>query len=188
MVRSIKIWKWKIGLYWQVPILLWLAFLQKKDVLWRSRVVLAVITGRLLVTTVWTYRRKIVCSLSSGYFDWKDFLTEQGVADHVMQLLKWNWKISGLWLALKLFVIGNIANALYWTTPFKILRNLKRTRPYSTYIIITTIMINIGTFYLHELFWMLQWSAIYCFNPKLRLCFVRNWVLLYINENENRSA
>ena len=33
---------------------------------------------------------------------------------------------------------------------------------------------NIGTFYAHELFWMLQWSAIYCFNPKLRLCFVRN--------------
>ena len=35
---------------------------------------------------------------------------------------------------------------------------------------------------------MLQWSVIYCFNPKLRLCFVRNWVLLYINENENRCA
>ena len=31
-------------------------------------------------------------------------------------------------------------------------------------------------------------SAIYCFNPKLRLCFVRNWVLLYINKNENRCA
>ena len=31
-------------------------------------------------------------------------------------------------------------------------------------------------------------SAIYCLNPKLRLCFVQNWVLLYINENENRSA
>ena len=29
-------------------------------------------------------------------------------------------------------------------------------------------------------------STIYCFNPELRLCFVRNWVLLYINENENR--
>ena len=31
-------------------------------------------------------------------------------------------------------------------------------------------------------------SAIYCLNPKLRLCFGRNWVLLYINENENRIA
>ena len=31
-------------------------------------------------------------------------------------------------------------------------------------------------------------SAICCLNPKLRLCFVRNWVLLYINENENRCA
>ena len=25
----------------------------------------------------------------------------------------------------------------------------------------------IGTFYVHELFWILQWSAIYCFYPKL---------------------
>ena len=44
---------------------------------------------------------------------------------------------------------------------------------------------------MHELFWMLQFSvtisAIYCLNPKLRLCFVRNWVLLYINENENAA-
>ena len=31
-------------------------------------------------------------------------------------------------------------------------------------------------------------SAIYCFNPKLMLCFERNWVLLYINENENRCV
>ena len=31
-------------------------------------------------------------------------------------------------------------------------------------------------------------SAIYCLNPNFRLCFVRNWVLLYIHENENRSA
>ena len=28
--------------------------------------------------------------------------------------------------------------------------------------------------------------TIYCFNPKLRLFFVRNWVLLNINENDNR--
>ena len=31
-------------------------------------------------------------------------------------------------------------------------------------------------------------STIYCFNPKLRLCFVRNWVLQYINENANPCA
>ena len=31
-------------------------------------------------------------------------------------------------------------------------------------------------------------STIYCFYPKLRLCFVRNWVLLYINEKANRCA
>ena len=31
-------------------------------------------------------------------------------------------------------------------------------------------------------------STIYCFNPKLRLCFVRNWVLLYIKESANRCA
>ena len=38
-----------------------------------------------------------------------------------------------------------------------------------------------------ECFSVTVW-AIYCLNPKLRLCFVRNWVLLYINENEIRSA
>ena len=31
-------------------------------------------------------------------------------------------------------------------------------------------------------------STIYCSNPKLRLCFVQNWVSLYINENMNRCA
>ena len=31
-------------------------------------------------------------------------------------------------------------------------------------------------------------STTYCFNAKLRLFFVRNWVLLYINENENGCA
>ena len=31
-------------------------------------------------------------------------------------------------------------------------------------------------------------SAMYCLNAKLRLCFVQNWVLLYINKNDNRSA
>ena len=50
------------------------------------------------------------------------------------------------------------------------------------------LIVNIGTLYVHELFWMLQWSAIYCLNPKLRLCFVRNFVLLYINDNEKRCA
>ena len=31
-------------------------------------------------------------------------------------------------------------------------------------------------------------STISCFNPKLRICFVRNEVLRYVNENENRCA
>ena len=31
-------------------------------------------------------------------------------------------------------------------------------------------------------------STTYCFNAKLRLFVVRNWVLLYINENENGCA
>ena len=31
-------------------------------------------------------------------------------------------------------------------------------------------------------------STIYCLNPKFRLLFVRNWVLLYINENVKRWA
>ena len=31
-------------------------------------------------------------------------------------------------------------------------------------------------------------STIYCFNPNLRLFFVWNWVLLYVNENANRCA
>ena len=31
-------------------------------------------------------------------------------------------------------------------------------------------------------------STIYCLTPKLRLCFVGNWVLLYVNENVNRCA
>ena len=31
-------------------------------------------------------------------------------------------------------------------------------------------------------------STIYCFNPTLRLCFVRNWALLYINGNANHCA
>ena len=31
-------------------------------------------------------------------------------------------------------------------------------------------------------------TTIYCFNHKLRLFFVRNWVLLYIYENTNRCA
>ena len=31
-------------------------------------------------------------------------------------------------------------------------------------------------------------STIYCLNPKFRLLFVRNWVLLYINENAKRWA
>ena len=31
-------------------------------------------------------------------------------------------------------------------------------------------------------------STIYCFNPIFRLIFVRNWVLLYINENAKRWA
>ena len=30
--------------------------------------------------------------------------------------------------------------------------------------------------------------TIYCLNPKFRLLFVRNWVLLYINENAKRWA
>ena len=42
---------------------------------------------------------------------------------------------------------------------------------------------------MHEIYF--EWSSvtvstIYCFNPKLRLFFVRNWVLLYINENGKR--
>ena len=31
-------------------------------------------------------------------------------------------------------------------------------------------------------------TTIFCFNPKLRQFFVRNWILLYINENANRYA
>ena len=31
-------------------------------------------------------------------------------------------------------------------------------------------------------------SVIYCFNPKFKLCFVQNWALLYINENQNCCA
>ena len=30
--------------------------------------------------------------------------------------------------------------------------------------------------------------SVFLFNPKLRLFFVRNWVLLYISENANRCA
>ena len=50
---------------------------------------------------------------------------------------------------------------------------------------------NIGTFNMHEIYF--EWSSvtvstIYCFNPKLRLFFVRNWVLLYINENGKRCT
>ena len=39
---------------------------------------------------------------------------------------------------------------------------------------------NIGTFYVHELFWMPQWSAMYCFNHKLRLflCEIGYWCTL----------
>ena len=49
---------------------------------------------------------------------------------------------------------------------------------------------NIGTFYVHEVFerFIVTVSVINCLNFKVRLCFVRNWVLLYINENENRST
>ena len=38
-----------------------------------------------------------------------------------------------------------------------------------------------------ECFSVTVWT-IFCFNPKLRLFFVRNWILLYINENANRYA
>ena len=38
-----------------------------------------------------------------------------------------------------------------------------------------------------ECFSVTVWT-ISCFNPKLRLFFVRNWILLYINENANRYA
>ena len=31
-------------------------------------------------------------------------------------------------------------------------------------------------------------STIFCFNPKLRLHFLQNWLLLYINENANHCA
>ena len=49
-------------------------------------------------------------------------------------------------------------------------------------ITLPTCYINIGTLYVHELFWMLYSvtvSAICCRNPKLRLRFVWNWVLLH---------
>ena len=67
------------------------------------------------------------------------------------------------------------------------LRDLRFVSAYTAFVTSATKK-NIGTFYVHKLFWMLQWSAIYYFNPKLRLSFVRNWVLLYINENENHCA
>ena len=41
---------------------------------------------RVLLANVWTYIRKVVCSLSSGHFDSNDSLIKYGVVDHVMQL------------------------------------------------------------------------------------------------------
>ena len=31
-------------------------------------------------------------------------------------------------------------------------------------------------------------TTIFCFNPKLRQFFARNWILLHINENANRYS
>ena len=49
---------------------------------------------------------------------------------------------------------------------------------------------NIRMCNVHELFWCFSVtvSTIYCFHPKFRLFFVRNWILLYINKNAKRCA
>ena len=52
---------------------------------------------------------------------------------------------------------------------------------------------NIGTFNVHELFWMLQCNLTKSddstfFTLNLNWVFVRNWVLRYITENTKRSA
>ena len=49
---------------------------------------------------------------------------------------------------------------------------------------------NIGTFTCMSYFecFSVTVSATYCLNPKLRLCFCAKLGMLYINENENRSA
>ena len=47
----------------------------------------------------------------------------------------------------------------------------------------------VGTRRICSLFDALATTSLMCkSNPKLRLCFLRNWVLLYSNKNENRCA
>ena len=54
-------------------------------------------------------------------------------------------------------------------------------------------LVNIGTFNVHELLWMLQRNRTNndestFFNLNIDCFFVWNWVLRYINENAKRSA
>ena len=77
-------------------------------------------------------------------------------------------------------------------TELKMKRRQEATSP-GQIATMTTKPRNIGTLNVHELFWMLQCnftkgdeSTFFVLN--VDRVFVRNWVLLYINESAKRSA
>ena len=73
-----------IGVHWLLPVLLLLSFSLGETRLMTSSHsnFCFLFTRRLLVATVWTYKRKTVYSLYSGDLGPKDFSVKQGVAGH----------------------------------------------------------------------------------------------------------